>query len=175
MIDAGSGVPVAGAIETGIQPSIIWSGGALVDSHGNLLGVLTTAQNAPGVGLVAIPVAAVRDVRDQLESHGAVSHAWLGVVFGDDAVDRPNGGARVATVVDGGPAAKGGLVPGDIVTHVGDDRVGGRADAIAAVRALRPQDPIEVGYVDAAGHTHSQRVTLGAPDPAAPPTDPGAG
>ncbi len=104
-----------------------------------------------------------------------MSHAWLGVVFGDDAVERPHGGARVATVVAGSPAAKGGLEPGDVVTHVGDDRVGGRADAIAAVRALRPQDPIEVGWVDPAGKTHRQRVTLGAPDPAAPPTDPGAG
>ncbi len=81
MIDAGSGVPVAGAIETGIQPGVIWSGGALVDSDGNLLGVLTTAQNAPGVGLVAIPVAAVRDVRDQLESrrHGEPRVARRGV------------------------------------------------------------------------------------------------
>jgi S1-C subfamily serine protease len=83
----------------------------------------------------------VRDVLGQLESSGEVGHGWLGVVFGDDAVERPRGGARVAVVMPGSPAAKGGLEAGDVVTHVGDTAVGGRADAIAAVRALRPRTP----------------------------------
>jgi S1-C subfamily serine protease len=174
MIDAGTGITVAGALETGIAPGALWAGGAL-DSDGNLVGLLTTAQGAPGLGLVAIPVDAVRDVRDQLESSGTVRHAWLGVVFGDDAVERPRGGARIAGVLPGSPAAKGGLEPGDVVTHVGDTVVGGRADAIAAVRALRPQDPVEIGFTDPAGKTHNPRVTLGNADPPAVAGLPGSG
>ena len=175
LIDAGSGATVAGTIETGIEAGIAWAGGALVDSVGNLVGVLTEARDAPELGLVAIPLAAVRDVLGQLESSGEVRHGWLGVVFGDDAVERPRGGARVAVVMPGSPAAKGGLEAGDVVTHVGDTAVGGRADAIAAVRALRPQDPIEIGYVDPGGQTHRPRVTLAAPDPPALANLPGSG
>jgi S1-C subfamily serine protease len=165
LVDTGSGAMVAGALETGIQPGAAWSGGALVDASGNLVGILTNTSTA-GVGLVAVPVTAVRDVRDQLEATGTVSHGWLGVVFGDDAVDRPRGGARLDLVIPGSPAAKGGLVKGDVVTDVADQTVHGYADVIAAVRALRPQDPVEVGYVDSSGHTHRARVTLGATDPA---------
>jgi S1-C subfamily serine protease len=164
-VDTGTGAMVAGALETGIQPGAAWAGGALVDSSGNLVGILTSTSTA-GVGLVAVPVTAVRDVRDQLEATGTVSHGWLGVVFGDDAVDRPRGGARVRLVIPGSPAAKGGLAAGDVMTDVADQAVHGYADAIAAVRALRPQDPVEVGYVDPSGHTHRARVTLAATDPA---------
>lgn len=166
LVDAGSGAMVAGAIETGIQPGAAWAGGALVDVSGNLVGVLTTASGAPGVGLVAIPITAVRDVRDQLEATGTVSHGWLGVVFGDDAVERPRGGARVSLVLPGSPAAKSGLVAGDIVTGMGDQPVRGHADAIAATRALRPQDPVDVGYVDPSGRSRHAKVTLAAADPA---------
>jgi S1-C subfamily serine protease len=164
LVDTGSGGMVAGALETGIQPGAAWSGGALVDGSGNLVGVLTNTSTA-GVGLVAVPITAVRDVRDQLEATGTVNHGWLGLVFGDDAVDRPRGGARVELVIPGSPAAKGGLVKGDVVTDVGDQVVHGHADAIAAVRALRPQDPVEVGYVDPTGRSHRARVTLGTMDP----------
>jgi S1-C subfamily serine protease len=165
LVDTGSGAMVAGTLETGIQPGAAWAGGALVDASGNLVGILTNTSTA-GVGLVAVPVTAVRDVRDQLEATGTVSHGWLGVVFGDDAVDRPRGGARLGLVIPGSPAAKGGLVKGDVVTDVADQAVHGYADVIAAVRALRPQDPVEVGYVDSSGHAHRARVTLGATDPA---------
>jgi putative serine protease PepD len=175
MVDAGSGTLVAGLLETGIQPGSAWSGGALVDSVGNLVGVLTQADSPSGLGLVAIPMAAVRDVRDQLEVNGTVNHGWLGVVFGDDAVERPHGGAKVAVVIPGSPADKGGLVKGDIVTNVGDEKVGGQADAVAAVRALRPQDPIEVGYVDPTGQSHRAHATLATPDAAAQAFFPTAG
>lgn len=92
LVDAGTGGMVAGTLETGIQPGAAWAGGALVDASGNLVGVLTSTTTT-GVGLVAVPVTAVRDVRDQLEATGTVNHGWLGVVFGDDAVERPRGGA----------------------------------------------------------------------------------
>jgi S1-C subfamily serine protease len=105
LVDAGSGAMVAGVLETGIQPGAAWAGGALVDASGNLVGVLTNATTTPGMGLLAVPVTAVRDVRDQLEAAGTVSHGWIGLVYGDDAVERPRGGARVSAVVPGSPAA----------------------------------------------------------------------
>ena len=43
MVDAGTGVDVAGLLETGIPVTTDMSGGALVDPNGNLVGVLTRA------------------------------------------------------------------------------------------------------------------------------------
>lgn len=166
LVDAGTGAMVAGTLETGIQPGAAWAGGALVDSSGNLVGVLTNATSAPGLGLVAVPVTAVRDVRGQLEAGGTVTHGWIGLVFGDDAVERPRGGARVSAVVPDSPAAKGGIEPGDIVTNLGDQPVRGQADAFAVIRALRPQDPVQVGYVDPSGRSKQTKVTLATADAA---------
>jgi len=166
LIDAGTGAMVAGTLETGIQPGAAWAGGALVDSSGNLVGVLTNATSAPELGLVAVPVTAVRDVRGQLEASGTVTHGWIGLVFGDDAVERPRGGARVSAVVPDSPAAKGGIEPGDIVTNLGDQPVRGQADAFAVIRALRPQDPVQVTYVDPSGRSKQAKVTLATADAA---------
>jgi len=175
LVDAGTGAMVAGVLETGIQPGAAWAGGALVDASGNLVGVLTNATTTPGMGLLAVPVTAVRDVRDQLEAAGTVSHGWIGLVYGDDAVERPRGGARVSAVVPGSPAAKGGLEQGDIVTSLGDQPVRGQADAFAAIRALRPQDPVQVGYVDPSGRSKQAKVTLATPDAAAETYFPASG
>jgi putative serine protease PepD len=64
----------------------------------------------------------------------------------------------------GSPAATAGLAPNDVITRAGGARVSGRADLVAASRALRPQDPLEVQYVRD-GKTKTVTVTLGALDP----------
>ena len=82
MVDAGTGIDVAGLLETGITVSPDMAGGALVDPDGNLVGILTRPATTGPAGL-AIPVALVRDVEDQLDSSGSsgkVTHGWLGVV-----------------------------------------------------------------------------------------------
>jgi S1-C subfamily serine protease len=166
VVDAGTGALVAGLLETGMQAAPAWSGGALLDADGNLVGVLTAPANpASGGGLLAVPASMVHDVEDQLDTSGAVHHGWLGVLFAKDAVNLPAGGARLGFVVPGSPAASAGLAAGDVVTHAGDSAVGGMADLMAAARSLRPQDPLDVGYLGTDGKAHHTRVTLGAGDP----------
>jgi S1-C subfamily serine protease len=165
MVDAGTGVDVAGLLETGIPVTAEMSGGALVDPDGNLVGILTRAASGSPDGL-AIPVAAVRDVRDQLEGSGKVTHGWMGVVCDKDpAESRPQGGATVQTVLPGSPAADAGLMPGDVVVRAAGRLVTAAPDLVAAVRSLRPQDPLEIQYVRD-GRTHTATVTLKAGDPA---------
>jgi S1-C subfamily serine protease len=68
-------------------------------------------------------------------------------------------------VLEGSPAAAVGLSPGDIVVRAGGSLVTGRADLVAAVRGLRPQDPLELVYL----HDDKPRTvtaTLKAGDPA---------
>jgi S1-C subfamily serine protease len=166
MVDAGTGIDVAGLVETGITVSPDMAGGALVDRDGSVVGLLTYAPQ-PGAGGLAIPVASVRDVEDQLDSTGSsgkVSHGWLGVLCAKDDADRAGGGAQIDYVYPGSPAEKAGLVPGDVVVRAAGNAVSGRPELVAAVRTLRPQDPLDLQYVRG-GRTHNVTVALGAGDP----------
>src|SRR5207249_845606 len=80
----------------------------------NVVGILTHPAGAGPDGL-AIPVALVRDVEDQLDSSGSngkVTHGWIGVLCDPADADRTGGGAQVRVVVPGSPAAKAGLQQG---------------------------------------------------------------
>jgi S1-C subfamily serine protease len=161
--DTGTGVPVAGLIDTGIVTNSEMAGGALVDVDGNLVGLLTYPTTGPSDGL-AVPGNVMRDVEDQLDNSGKVSHGWVGVVYGADATDPPMAGARVQGVFPDSPAKNAGLEPGDVITRAGDFAVSGKTDAIAAVRRLRPQDPLDLTYLRD-GHAHNVRVNVVAGDP----------
>jgi S1-C subfamily serine protease len=156
---------VAGLLETGIAVTPAMTGGALVDSDGNLVGVLTRAASGSPDGL-AIPVSTVRDVRDQLDGNGKVVHGWMGVVCDENpAESRPQGGAVVRTVIPGSPAADAGLLPDDVVVRANGRTVSGRPDLVAAVRSLRPQDPVDLQYLHD-GKPRNVTITLKAGDPA---------
>ena len=138
------------------------AGGALLDvDTGAVIGILT------GDG-VAVPIGVARDVADQLGTTGQAVHGWLGVV-GTDANDRQGGGVRVQTVVPGSPATSPidlvgtqALLPGDVITAVGEVDVASVGDLVAAVRRLRPQDPVDLTIVRADKVRHVQVPALGA-------------
>jgi putative serine protease PepD len=165
MVDAGTGIDVAGLLETGIAVTPEMSGGALVDPDGNLVGILTRAAIGSPDGL-AVPVSTVRDVRDQLDGSGKVSHGWMGVVCDKDpAESRPQGGALVQAVVEGSPAADAGIVAGDVITRAAGRNVSNRPDLVAAVRSMRPQDQLDLQWQHD-DKPRSATVTLKAADPA---------
>lgn len=159
----GTGIDVAGLVETGLKVTPDMAGGALVDQYGIVVGILTFAPGVSPNG-VAIPSSAVHDVEDQLDNSGKVSHGWMGVSCSKDDADLPQGGATVVSVLVGSPAANAGLAAHDVITRAGGARVSGRADLVAASRALRPQDPLDVQYVRD-GKAKTVTVTLGAGDP----------
>jgi S1-C subfamily serine protease len=110
-------------------------------------------------------VSTVRDVSDQLEGSGKVSHGWIGVVCDKDpAESRPQGGAVVQTVVSGSPAAEAGLAPKDVIVRAGGALVSGRPDLVAAVRSLRPQDPLELQFLRD-GKPRNVTITVKGGDP----------
>jgi len=106
-------------------------------------------------------------VEDQLDSSGStgkVVHGWLGVLCSKDDADRAGGGAQIDYVYPGSPAAKAGLVAGDVVVRAAGNAVSGRPELVASVRTLRPQDPLDLQYVRG-GRTHTLTIALGAGDP----------
>jgi serine protease Do len=104
------------------------SGGPLVNLAGQVIGINTAIKTRTGgfqgVGL-AITSNVARNIVDQLIKYGVVHRSYLGVSIGPLAPDvaeqlglTGTKGVYVSNVVEGGPAAKAGLVPGDIITSV---------------------------------------------------------
>ena len=101
------------------------SGGPLFNLEGEVVGVNSQIFSRTGgfMGLsFAIPIGVAMDVVDQLREKGRVSRGWLGVLIQDVTTElaesfgmhKPRG-ALVASVLDGGPAARAGFEVGDIV------------------------------------------------------------
>jgi serine protease Do len=103
------------------------SGGAVINMRGEIIGVATSALSR--IAGLAIPVATVKRVTEQLLERGFVPRGYLGVGVQSVALPEelrtrlaiPNqAGLMVLTVESGSPADKAGLLIGDIVTGLGD-------------------------------------------------------
>lgn len=124
------------------------SGGALVDANGNLLGINTAIYSRSGGSLgigFAIPVSTAKQVLDGIIKEGHVTRGWIGVepndlspelreTFGASA---PNG-VIITGVLQGGPAAQAGIVPGDVIVEIAGAQVGDVSELLAHVAALKP-------------------------------------
>ena len=127
----GEGVSVPGLIQTNMTAGGEHSGGALLDTRGEVVGILVVPPDSSTAGL-ALPIDQASDVASQLTARGSAEHGWLGVWATDDT-DRTGGGARVQGVVPGSPAADAGLVQGDVIVDVGKS---GSTTAISSVSQL---------------------------------------
>ena len=114
------------------------SGGALVDSHGQVIGV-TTAIVAGSQGVCfAIPVNTAKWVVPQLLKEGQVVRGYLGISGQTVAIPpglvrglqlQASNGVTIVKLVQGGPADRAGLRPGDVLVEV-DGQPASSVDAI---------------------------------------------
>jgi putative serine protease PepD len=169
--DSSSSQAVFDAVQTDAAINPGNSGGALVDLAGRVVGInsaiattggSTTGQSGNiGVGF-AIPSNVAVKVADQLIATGKATHSQMGVSVGDapNSTDgAPGLGAAVRAVTDGGPAQKGGLRAGDIVTKVDDRRVTDADSLIVAIRAHDPGSTVTL-TVTRGGSTVTVKVKL---------------
>jgi serine protease DegQ len=124
------------------------SGGALVDTNGNLLGINTAIYSRSGGSMgigFAIPVSTARMVMDSIVKDGQVTRGWIGVEPNDLSPElaetfgvKAKSGVIITGVLQNGPAAQGGIRPGDIITRVAGNAVGNVSELLASVAALKP-------------------------------------
>lgn len=124
------------------------SGGALIDAHGNLLGINTAIYSRSGGSLgigFAIPVTTVKSVMESIISTGQVVRGWIGVEPQDITpelaesfgIDQKSG-AIIAGVLRGGPADRAGIRPGDILISVEGKPVSDTTEMLNLIAQLVP-------------------------------------
>ena len=101
-------------------------GGPVIAPDDGIVGITTFG---PRGQVLVIPHATIARVVPQLLTGGRVARGWIGAALQPVAVPEVEGehqgrGFMVMSVNEGGPAAKGGVVPGDIVTAFAGERVG---------------------------------------------------
>ena len=124
------------------------SGGALVDASGHLIGINTAiySQTGGSMGIgYAIPVSTARQVMEQIIQKGGVTRGWIGVGVQDvtkeiaESFKLPAAGGVLITQVErGGPADKGGVKAGDVLTAINGKPVVDTIAMLNSIAALRP-------------------------------------
>lgn len=137
------------------------SGGALIDTNGQLVGintaVLAQTLGTEGIGF-AIPVNLVRGVVGEIVDHGRVRRGWLGVHVLADPNRRFN--APVIGAIDAGsPAERAGLRVGDLITELNGRQILTDQEALTQVAALAPGSHVEI-HVRRADQTVTVQATL---------------
>jgi serine protease DegS len=132
------------------------SGGALVNTSGELVGINTAvvaknldATGVEGIGF-AIPVNLARGVMREILDHGRVVRGWSGIVS-DDLNDEQaaqfglaRGGVVVTNLYDNGPAAAAGLRAGDILLAIDGHEVHRSQDALAQLASRKPGTTVKL-------------------------------
>ena len=130
------------------------SGGALIDAHGDLVGINTAVLNRTyggpeGIGF-AIPVNLVRGVMEQILKNGHVVRGWLGFVPQDlteeqsAQIGTAGGGITVVNIIVKSQAYEAGVRPGDLITALGGEAVHNAQDLVARVSSLKPGAEVEL-------------------------------
>ncbi len=144
-------------IQTDAAINVGNSGGALVDARGRLVGIntaiMTTSRGNIGIGF-SIPVNLAAFVMKSLVETGTVVRGYLGVSTQDldaglaaDFGLKDTRGVLVAEVTPEGPAARGGLLAGDVVTRFNDKPVTNRDELRLLVSQMLPGTKAGLGVI----------------------------
>jgi S1-C subfamily serine protease len=147
------GFGLDGLIQTDAAISPGNSGGPLLNSSGQVVGINTAVISAPGAsGLgFAIPINLANDIAQQLITTGHITRAFLGINYTDiddqlaSQFKLPvRQGVIVTAVEASSPAARAGLHQGDIITRVDGAQISQGADLRRTVRQHKPGDTVRL-------------------------------
>jgi len=146
------------------------SGGALVNAHGELVGIntfiISDSGSFAGAGF-AIPSQIAKATAEQLIAHGAVHHGYLGINIGDVTPANASffnlkeaSGALVSRVTPDSPASRAGIKNGDVIDQLNGHKVLDASALQVAVSEDQPGQTIQLGILRN-GQPMSLSVTVG--------------
>jgi len=146
--------PVESFIQTDAAVNPGNSGGALVNTNGELIGINTAIASYTGSYSgysFAVPSSIVRKVTRDLLDYGDVQRAYIGVSISDldqETADEQNisdlDGVYIKGLVPGGAAADVGIEQGDIIKQVGGQQVRSVTQLQERISTYRPGDEVEI-------------------------------
>jgi S1-C subfamily serine protease len=163
-------------VQADVQPGD--SGGALISSDGQVVGMTTAAssngfrfqQETAGVGFairIDKALSVIKQIRNGEEVDGVHvgSRGLLGVTLESPSVLPGRGGGSTESGdgaqvigVDDGPAKDAGIQTGDVIVSLGDATITSSSDLSTAINKYHAGDKVEVGWTDGSGDT--QHATL---------------
>ena len=149
------------------------SGGALVNTRGELIGInaMLASPNGSNIGYgFAIPTSIMNKVVDDLKKFGTVQRAMIGIKGSDVNAyvdnEKEKGkevdlgtmeGIYIAEVVEDGAAAEAGLKEGDVITHIDGQKIKSFGELKNVIAQKRPGDKININYLR---NKKQQKATL---------------
>ena len=163
-------VPIESFIQTDAAVNPGNSGGALVNTNGELVGINTAIASQTGsyTGYsFAVPVNLVQKVMRDLIDYGIVQRGYLGVQIADinqelkTEKNMPNlKGVYVSKVIDDGGAEKAGIREGDVILKIGAKELNSVAALQEEIGKMRPGDKVAVTLRNNKGETVTKEIVL---------------
>ena len=130
------------------------SGGPLLDVFGRVVGINSAGiQGTENLGF-AISIDGAQEIIEELVVNGRIERGFLGIASGTITrsiarrFDLPvETGVFVLRVSPGSSAEKGGLLPGDIITGLGGDRIDDQGDLTRILARNKPGAQVEITYI----------------------------
>jgi serine protease Do len=147
------------------------SGGALLNAHGELIGINTAILSGgsggnQGIGF-AIPINMAKHVMDEILKHGKVVRGYIGVTIQELTPDLAKAfnvpaekGALVGSVDPDSPGGKAGLERGDVITELNGEAVTGPNDLRLKIGTMTPGTTVHLKVLRK-GETRDVTMTLG--------------
>ncbi len=133
------------------------SGGALINAHGELVGINTAifsrSGGSQGIGF-AIPLALATGVQEDIIEFGSVVRGWFGLeaqnltpVLAESFGLADDAGTVVAGVFRDGPADRAGLRPGDVLYEIDGQGIADNQNLMNRIAGYRPGEKVEVKFI----------------------------
>ena len=154
------------------------SGGALFNSHGEVIGITNAKYSSSGKSTAsvdnigfAIPMNSVKDIITSIIEKGYIEKVYMGVTVYSESSSRKGSssqGLTVKSVEKDSPAEEAGIQEGDIITEVNGEKVTAYADLSSVISKSKAGDVITL-TINRDGETLKIKVTLGVHKQAALP------
>jgi len=163
-------VPIESFIQTDAAVNPGNSGGALVNTNGELIGINTAIASKTGSYSgysFAVPVNLVKKVMKDLISYGVVQRGYLGIQMTnitqelkEDKNLKSLDGVYVASVLDNSGAKAAGIVPGDVILKVGSEPVVSSSSLQEKIGSRQPGDKVVLTVRHKSGNIETKEVIL---------------